>query len=326
MTPQADLFGLAQDSTALAGDPLALPQPLPSGVYLGTSSWSFPGWAGLVYAKGGNESSLAREGLREYSSHALLRAVGVDRGFYAPLAAHQYAQYAQQVPEDFRFLIKAPNLITDAQTRGDAGAPHALNPNFLDATLAHDQFVAPCLEGAGTKAGALVFQLSPLPRAWLADPAAMVERLGNFFAALPQLSGNACYALEIRDAALLTPRLMRMLAATGVRYCLGIHANMPPVQRQAKALELLPPGPLVARWSLHAGLKYQGAKDRYFPFNKLVDADPATRNALAVLARKQIAAGHAFTLIANNKAEGCAPLTLLAFAQALQAQEGHQNA
>jgi uncharacterized protein YecE (DUF72 family) len=324
---QTDLFGApdsagdrAQSSPAQS---LSLPSTLPPEVFLGTSSWSFPGWTGLVYAKGGSESALAREGLREYSTHPLLRTVGIDRGFYAPLTVQQYTQYAQQVPAHFRFLIKAPNLITDAQTRGESGVPQALNSSFLDATLALDQFVGPCVEGLGNKAGALVFQLSPLPRAWLGQPAAIVERLGAFFAALPPLAPPACYALEIRDSALLTPRLMRMLSTCGVRYCIGIHANMPEVERQTKALALLPAGPLVVRWSLHAGLKYQGAKDRYFPFNRLVDPDPHTRAVLVRLALLQLASGQSFTLIANNKAEGSAPLTLLAFAHALLAQINH---
>jgi uncharacterized protein YecE (DUF72 family) len=313
---QSDLFG-GGSAPVQPGAPLQLPADLPPQVFLGTSSWSFPGWAGLVYAKGGNESALAREGLREYSSHPLLRAAGIDRGFYAPLSAGQYANYARQVPEGFRFLIKAPNLITDAQHRADNGAPDTLNSSFLDAVLAHDQFVAPCIEGLGTKAGTLVFQLSPLPRAWLDDTAAIAARIGEFFAALPPLRPPACYALEIRDAALLTPRLMRTLAAHDVRYCIGVHARMPNVLRQSKALALLPPGPLVIRWSLHAGLKYQVAKDRYFPFNRLVDPDPDTRRALAVLATQTINAGHPVMLIANNKAEGCAPLTLLEFGREL---------
>ncbi|MGL4573829.1 MAG: DUF72 domain-containing protein [Burkholderiaceae bacterium] len=310
---QTDLFG--QPSEAPVHTALHLPAELPAGLYLGTSSWSFPGWAGLVYDKGGNESTLAREGLRQYSRHALLRAVGIDRGFYAPLSATQYANYAQQVPPGFRFVVKAPNLITDAQVRSERGVPAALNSSFLDAVLAVDQCVAPCVEGLGEALGALVFQLSPLPREWLADTAAVVERLANFFSALPPLRPPACYALEIRDSALLTPRLMRALAASGVRYCVGVHASMPPVERQAKALALLPPGPLVVRWSLHAGLKYQAAKDRYFPFNRLVDPDPITRRALAALALSTIASGYTATIIANNKAEGCAPLTLLEFAR-----------
>jgi uncharacterized protein YecE (DUF72 family) len=314
-------------SAAQSTTPLALPQPLPDGLFLGTSSWSFPGWAGLVYDGQFGESRLARDGLKQYSRHDLLRCVGIDRGFYAPLAAHQYAAYAAQVHERFRFLVKAPSAVCDAQLRSESGKPDAFNPGFLDPVLAADQFVGPCLEGLGGKAGPLVFQLSPLPASLLADPPALIERLGAFFAALPEPRAPAFYALEIRDARLLTPRLAKMLDAVDVRLCLGIHARMPDAQRQAAALALMQPGPLVVRWSLHAGLKYEGAKERYFPFKNLVDPDPATRGVLAQLAIANIAAGQPVYVIVNNKAEGSAPLSVLELAlQVLAGPFGVANA
>ena len=60
---------------------------LPQDVFLGTSSWSFPGWQGLVYADACSESLLAREGLSAYAQHPLLRMVGIDRGYYQPMPA-----------------------------------------------------------------------------------------------------------------------------------------------------------------------------------------------------------------------------------------------
>ncbi|MEZ6184635.1 MAG: DUF72 domain-containing protein, partial [Planctomycetota bacterium] len=57
----------------------ALAARLPPTVHLGTSSWSFPGWRGVVYDREANQRELAREGLRAYAQHPLLRAVGVDR-------------------------------------------------------------------------------------------------------------------------------------------------------------------------------------------------------------------------------------------------------
>ena len=35
----------------------------------------------------------------------LLRCVGIDRSFYRPLTEGQYARYAGQVPDDFRFVV-----------------------------------------------------------------------------------------------------------------------------------------------------------------------------------------------------------------------------
>ncbi|HKR42939.1 MAG TPA: DUF72 domain-containing protein [Paraburkholderia sp.] len=311
-------------------DTLDVAAALPSGVRLGTSSWSFPGWRGIVYGEDYSQSKLARDGLSAYGAHPLLRSVSIDRSFYAPLTVTDYLRYAQQVPDHFRFIVKAPALVTDASVRGERGEPVSANPCFLNAELAAREFVEPCLAGLGSKAGALVFQFPPLPDQLLADPAAFVERLTAFLAALPPLpqssepaaSGDGpCYAVEIRDAILLTPRFVRTLRAAGVRYCVGLHARMPDPLRQAAALALMdgeaPAGPLIVRWSLHSGFKYEQAKARYEPFDKLVDEDPHTRVTLAELAARYAMAGQPVLITTNNKAEGSAPLTCAKLARAI---------
>ncbi|MGF6841586.1 uncharacterized protein YecE (DUF72 family) [Paraburkholderia youngii] len=298
---------------------LALAAQLPPQIHLGTSTWSFPGWSGIVYGDDYSNSKLSREGLSAYGAHPLLKAVSIDRSFYQALTVTEYLRYAQQVPEHFRFIVKAPMMtITDATVRAERGEPVSLNPCFLNAQMAIDDFVAPCVEGLGAKAGALVFQFSPLPDQMLAQPAVFIERLGEFFGALPRLPDGSCYAVEIRDASLLTPRFIRMLKTAGVRYCVGIHARMPDPLRQAAALALLdgePAGPLIVRWSLHGGFKYEQAKAKYEPFNRLVDEDPATRASLAELAARYALAGQTVVIAVNNKAEGSAPLSCVKLAE-----------
>ena len=56
------------------------------------------------------------------------RAVSLDRAFYRPLSAAQYAGYATQVSEDFRFNVKGPALVTDATVRSETGRAVQLNP------------------------------------------------------------------------------------------------------------------------------------------------------------------------------------------------------
>ncbi|MFM0072687.1 DUF72 domain-containing protein [Paraburkholderia sediminicola] len=297
---------------------LALAAELPAQIHLGTSTWSFPGWNGIVYGDEYSNSKLSREGLTAYGAHPLLRTVSIDRSFYQALTVTEYLRYAQQVPEHFRFIVKAPMTITDATVRAERGEPVSLNPCFLNAQMAIDEFVTPCLEGLGTKAGALVFQLSPLPDQMLAQPAVFIERLAEFLTALPKLPEGTCYAIEIRDGSLLTPRFIRTLKAAGVRYCVGIHARMPDPLRQAAALALLdgePAGPLIVRWSLHGGFKYEQAKAKYEPFNQLVDQDPSTRAALAELAARYALAGQPVVIAINNKAEGSAPLSCVELAR-----------
>ena len=300
--------------------PLLQAPLLPPDVHLGTSSWFFPGWRGLVYEGVHPQTALSRKGLAAYAEIPLLRTVSLDRTFYAPISAVEYARYASQVPDDFSFVVKAPALVCDAVMRDEEGRGKVANPHFLDAAIATREFVVPCLEGLGAKAGPLVFQVSPLPRGLVAEAATLIERLAAFFAALPRELGKyrPLYALELRNAELLTPRLMHMLAAAEVRYCVGLHDRMPEVERQAAALRALDgdvPGPLVVRWNLHRGFLYQAAKQRYEPFEKLVDEDIETRRILARMAADAFKAKRKVWITANNKAEGSAPLSLLKLAQ-----------
>lgn len=300
--------------------PLLQAPVLPSDIRLGTSSWFFPGWRGLVYEGVHPQTALSRKGLAAYAEIPLLRTVSLDRTFYAPISAAEYARYAGQVPDDFSFVVKAPALVCDAVMRDEEGRGKVANPHFLDAAIATREFVVPCLEGLGAKAGPLVFQVSPLPRGLVVEAATLIERLAAFFAALPRELGKhrPLYALELRNAELLTPRLMHMLAAADVRYCVGLHDRMPEVERQAVALRALDgdaPGPLVVRWNLHRGFLYQAAKQRYEPFDKLVDEDIETRRILARMAADAFRAKQKVWITANNKAEGSAPLSLLKLAQ-----------
>jgi uncharacterized protein YecE (DUF72 family) len=318
----------------LDDDLARLGRQLPSSVYLGTSSWSFPGWRGIVYGDSYSESTLAREGLTAYAQHPLLRLAGIDRSYHQPLGAREFERYAGQVPEGFRFLVKAPALVTDAYLRAERGVPAQANPRFLDPQTAIEQFVHPALEGLAARAGPLVFQLPPLPRTMTADDAgpATIERLGEFLSALPRQVGMQAplYAVELRNPELLTPRFLRVLRSCGARLTIGIHANMPAAARQSaalRALDALPEegddwrlkGPLVVRWNLHSGFRYDDARNRYAPFDRLIDPDIATRGTLVHLVHVALKSGQPCYIIANNKAEGSAPLTLVELARAIVA-------
>jgi len=309
-----------------------LGRQLPPSVYLGTSSWSFPGWQDIVYSRQYTEAQLARHGLAAYAQHPVLRTVGIDRSFYQPLAVADYARYASQVPEEFRFLVKAPSLVSDAVVRRERGAPIEDNPHFLDPTAAVDHFVGPALEGLGARAGPLVFQLPPLPRESTHGDAgiATIERIGTMLAGLPRaVDGLApIYAVELRNPELLTPRFVRTLRDHGARLCIAIHARMPPAARQSLALHAMDAtgeegddwrlkGPLVVRWSLASGFRYDDAKSRYAPFDRLIDPDIPTRGTLAHLIHVALKSGQPSFVIVNNKAEGCAPLSAIELARAV---------
>jgi uncharacterized protein YecE (DUF72 family) len=195
------------------------------------------------------------------------------------------------------------------------------NPLFLDPARARADFVQPAAEGLAGRLGALVFQLSPLGPRWLHDVVELHRRLGALFeTCTPALPAGATIALELRDAALLTPRLAALLERRGVRYCLGLHDRMPPIAGQLPMLRALWTGPLVCRWNLQRGLRYGEAKDLFTPFDRLQAPDPATREALARVIAGTVAAGYAAYATINNKAEGSAPLSVIELAKAIAAR------
>lgn len=295
---------------------------LPATLRLGTSSWNFPGWKDLVWDGDYSDAVLSRHGLSAYASHPALKAVSLDRSFYQPLSPSQFAAYAAQVPGHFRFVVKAPNLVADAMVRSEEGRGMQANPAFLDPALALSQFVEPALQGLGEKAGALVFQLSPLPASLLGRLPQVLQQLEAMLAAAcAGVAGTATVvAVEVRNPQLLTPALAQLLKRCGATYCLGLHAKMPPIEDQLPMLRALWPSPLVCRWSLHrrhGAYGYEEARKTYEPFDRLQDPDPATRQVLARVVAATAARGLPALVTINNKAEGCAPLSVLELARAV---------
>ena len=355
---------------------IELARRLPATVHLGTSSWNFPGWRGIVYSRGSGTLGLASSGLSAYAQYPIFRTVGLDRNFYRPLDATAFAAFSQQVSDDFRFLVKAPRETTDPYLRSDNGRPRGENPCFLNAALAQKNFLAPVQAGLGDKAGPLVFQFSPFPHAVLRSNTARVDlvvRIAKYFRELQafNLSGRLL-AAEFRNYELLTPRMLGELREIGVRPVLGLHPAMPGVRRQIealyfyetgrrlhragdkenlsnaeqpvltknvlgntaelaekKALETAPvveasegydpnwrfSGPVVIRWSLAAHRFYDTAKRDWSPFDAIHAADPVTRALLAGVIVRAVRSSVESYMVANNKAEGCAPKTMKAIAE-----------
>jgi uncharacterized protein YecE (DUF72 family) len=287
---------------------------LPPGIRLGGSTWSFPGWMGLVWSGKYSESRLAKEGLAAYAQHPLLRGVGLDRTYYQPLKTEEFAEYAEVVPEGFRFLVKAQEVLTvsrwpDRPRYGDHRGQ--ANPLFLDVAYAVDQVVAPYVEGLGEKGGALLFQLAPQD---LGVPEKFADELHDFLAALPR---GPVYAVELRNREALTRAYAEALAATGAVHCHNVHPRMPEVRVQARLAGSNRPGApaTIIRWLLGSGMTYEEAGRRYAPFDRIQKEDPAARGALTEMAREAHAAVRPFLCTVNNNAEGCAPLSIAGLAE-----------
>src|SRR5882757_1653255 len=130
---------------------------LPKNLHLGTSSLSFPGWAGSVYAEQYKVSVLARHGLRAYAQHPLLNALNIDSTFYRPQTAEHFAQQAAEVPANFRFVVKAYTGLTTAPDTPRA-QQRGIEPVFLDPLHAEQTVITPLVKGFGSKLGAVLFQ------------------------------------------------------------------------------------------------------------------------------------------------------------------------
>jgi uncharacterized protein YecE (DUF72 family) len=322
---QLRLFGADEAATVAPGVPAApvslevteLAARIPAGIRLGTSSWSFPGWAGLVWSGRHAAEVLSAEGLPAYARHPLLRAAGIDRTFYAPLDAAAFARHAAQVPEGFRFLVKASQLCTFPALRDGPGRGAGReNPRYLDPAFARDAVVAPAVEGLAGRLGVLLFQFPPLPRSETRDPPRFAARLSAFLAALPR---GPRYAVEIRDGALLTAGYAAALAGAGVSHGFTVHPSMPSLEVQARTAPVEAQPALVARWMLGHGRGYEEARDLYAPFDRLTAPDPESRESIAELVRRAVRAGKEGLVIVNNKAEGSSPLSIVELARAVAA-------
>ncbi len=289
---------------------------LPANLHFGTSSWSFAGWHGLVYDRRASTTALSRHGLPAYARHPLFRAVGIDRTYYAPIAAAEFERYARQVPPGFLFLVKAPEILVApkvgaggrASRRRDAASNRLfLNPDHAAATM-----VEPAVHGLGEHCGPLVFQFPPLSAGAAAGAGAFHDRLHQFLRGLPH---GPLYAVELRNEELLTPEYATLLADVGAAHCFNAHPAMPPIARQRMVIDATRGPAVVIRWMLHRRFSYEGAKTAYEPFDKLVDEDLATRAEVAELCAAAVRARLRLLMVANNKAEGSAPWTVVRLAE-----------
>lgn len=137
-------------------------------LWVGTSGYSYKPWLGNFYP----ERLPAKDMLRFYASR--LPAVEINNTFYRLPKESVLQTWSEQVPAEFRFVLKAPQRITHVKRLKDAAAE--VEYLFRVATV------------LGSKTGAVLFQLPPHLRKDL-------ERLQNFLAILPK---DRAVAFEFR--------------------------------------------------------------------------------------------------------------------------------
>ena len=234
----------------------------------------------------------------------------MDRTYYRPMTAAQFAAYAEQVPDTYRFLVKAHeyctlNRFSDHPRYGTRRGQQ--NGLFLCPQYATQEVVGPFMDGLQDRAGPLLFQFSPQNFAQIGGPEYFVERLYQFLDVLPH---GSLYAVELRNAEVCTPKYVDALSAAGACHCLNGHPSMPPIRDQAALAQPEPTLAVAIRWMQERHLSYQAAREMYAPFNQIVDADLTSRNAIAASCLYATGRHHPAYVIVNNKAEGSAPLSI----------------
>ncbi|HTV24989.1 MAG TPA: DUF72 domain-containing protein [Polyangiaceae bacterium] len=320
---QATLFELSAPELAAAPaspEQHELASRLPRGVRLGTMSWSFAGWRGIVYGHDVPESALSARGLEAYGRHPLLGGVEIDRSYYEPLSVELLSSYARQVPDGFQFLVKAHEVCSVQRfpTHARYGSKRgALNPLYLDPIYAAEAVVQPVASALGPKLGAILFQFPPAREA--PDPQAFAAELERFLSRLPR---GIRYAIELRDARTFTPAYAAALVASGALHCHNAWSAMPDVLTQAKQVPPAARRPLIVRWLLARGERYDDMRARFHPFDRIAREDAPVRSAIARLVAKAAAREVPALVTINNKAEGCAPESAFRLARAIVDEGG----
>jgi uncharacterized protein YecE (DUF72 family) len=288
---------------------------LPPGVRFGTSSWSFPGWKGLVYSARRTEAQLAREGLREYARHPLLGTVGVDRSYYARVPDEDFRRYAEQLPEGFPCCCKAPARVTSA-LKPERG-PAEPNPEFLSADSLIDELLEPVGRVFRPHAGPFILQFPPLLRRSGLDRAVFIDGLDRFLGRLPR---DFQYAVEVRDRKLLGPDYAQVLSRHGAAHVYNAWTAMPLPADQAALVPVDAMPFMMVRLLLRPGATYEEQREAFAPFDRLVAPDEPMRDQVVDLVGKAVARAVPAYVLVNNKAEGSSPLTIEALAERIAKQ------
>jgi uncharacterized protein YecE (DUF72 family) len=296
-----------------------LAQRAANGVFIGTSSWKYSGWRGMLYDEQRYmyrgkiaESRFEKTCLSEYAE--VFKTVCVDAGYYRFPERRYIEGMVSQVPSDFLFTFKVTDEITLKKFTNlprfgaRAGKP---NENFLNADLFGSAFVK-SFEPFQKNIGMFIFEFSKfyptdyqLGRDFVAD-------LDRFLGSIPK---GWRYGVEIRNKHFLKPDYFAVLARHGVAHVFSSWTEMPPVSEQLQIPESITnPEFAGARFLLKPGRKYQDAVDFFSPYSEVKEPNPDARRAGAQLisGRELRKTLRQLFLYVNNRLEGNALLTIMA--------------
>ncbi|MFM1848993.1 MAG: hypothetical protein RL417_2467 [Pseudomonadota bacterium] len=296
---------------------------LPPNIRFGGSSWTYPGWKGLIYHRTyKSDREFRGECLREYGESPLFRTVGVDSAFYNPPSEEVLRRYVGQLPKGFQWVEKVWERITIPKYPGhprygeDRGT---VNPDFLNPKIFEDGVLS--LHRAAEIrpfVGPFVFQF-PTIRRDVMGASEFMFRLREFLGALPR---DFRYAIEIRNQEFLVPSYFEVLNEFGVTHCFNHWHIMPPLKEQMKraaAAGGLSADFYVARILTPLGVSYEGAVKLFEPYERIKRPNEEMRRDVVRLVKRAIERNVDAYIIVNNRSEGNSPGTISAIAEMVMA-------
>jgi uncharacterized protein YecE (DUF72 family) len=292
------------------------------GVLIGTSSWKYPGWRGLLY----DESRYVYRGkfaqtrfekncLTEYAE--VFKTVCIDAAYYTFPTQKYIEGLTARVPPDFQFALKVTDEITIKKFPNLPRFGHrAGNPNehFLNAALFAGAFTRPC-EPFRQNIGLLMFEFSRFYSSDYEHGRDFIGDLDKFLAALPK---GWPYGVEMRNRQWLVPEYFNCLSKHGVTHIFNSWEAMPPVSEQAAMTGSRTNSELTAaRFLLKPGRKYEEAVKTFHPYNAVKEKNEEARAAGRKLISEGKAAKKKTLIYVNNRLEGNALETIAAMIEGM---------
>ncbi len=279
------------------------------GIYIGTSSWKYPGWMGQIYSPDRystrgrfSKSRFEQTCLAEYAE--TFPIVCGDFSFYQFPSPDFWAKLFRGAPPTLRFAFKVPEEITvqrfplHARYGARAGVENAA---FLDVEMFVRMFLEP-LQPYRDRVAVLIFEFGERGERFN-------RPLEDFLRQLPE---GWRYSVEIRNREFLDEEYFGSLRRHGVAHVFSAWTRMPELGEQIAMEGAHTAGFTVTRALLRAGRPYEMAVKKFQPYSEVREENPGTREALRQIIqsagdRKQ----NAF-LFVNNRLEGNAPGTITA--------------
>ncbi|BAH37519.1 MAG TPA: DUF72 domain-containing protein [Gemmatimonas aurantiaca] len=291
---------------------------LPATLRFGTSSWTYPGWSGMVYRRSYPKTGATAPMLAEYARCPLFRTVGVDSFFYRPPTPEVLEEYRHALPAGFPLVMKVWDQITSYALNSPRHhmlrqlgvtplQPSDRNPDWLNPTLCVDAVIGPALEYLGEHAGVFLFEFEAIPRSAHLTVAGFAEHLDRFFGALPK---GPRYAVEIRTPQHLAPPYFAALRAHQVAHVFNAWTHMPTIGAQLLHDDALTTDFTIARALLRPGRTFNDAVEAFAPYDRIQDAFPEGHDDILTLIDRALAHAATIFVIANNRFEGSSPLTI----------------